>query len=444
MKRSLLISSITLFSFFAVASGQTKITDESITRDETKVKVSFSVDSSEGIPLRYKEVVMPYICNGRDTLWFDVLEIYGKSKYMRERQEKWLAGDRIWDLGKNRILGGGVYRYESEVPRKRWMKSAVFGVRRHLIGCECDMEYDEAVLKEGLVLFEDPVPPMRRIPDYALADVSGSWDFGEEDLTIKFKVGESEMDPYLYGNKRTLESILNAVDKICSDRRYRMDHIDITGFASPEGSSLLNTSLAQRRAEALIDYIISNRPQYRLSRDDFRVHNGDVNWGGLKEYIAGHDMVEGEWVDGIVSSNLSDDRKKSLLQSLDGGRVWKKLIREVFPHLRSARFRGVYYDSSVKDNAVGQINEANAMIRKGQYVEAYNHLLHLRGDMRAYNTIGVSLMMQGMFDEARQWFEMAVDSGCPLASRNIAAMDAQLKYEKEQKEAIEEYLKKYE
>ena len=128
--------------------------------------------------------------------------------------------------------------------------------------------------------------------------------------------------------------------------------------------------------------------------------------------------------------------------SIDGGRLWRKLLDEVFPHLRSARFLGVYYGSTNNDNAANEINQANDMIRNGDYVDAYNHLLHLQDDIRAYNTIGVSLMMQGMYDEAMEWFEMAVENGFPMAAKNINSINSQR--ESAQKEMMLEYLKQYE
>ena len=113
---------------------------------------------------------MPYIYNGRDTLFFDVLEVYGKGRFKRERQEKHIAGDRDWELGDNQILRGSIYEYTSSVPLKRWMKSATLGIRRQLVGCACEKDLlDEDVLNDSV--FQEPPLPPRRIPEYALCDV---------------------------------------------------------------------------------------------------------------------------------------------------------------------------------------------------------------------------------------------------------------------------------
>ena len=84
------------------------------------------------------------------------------------------------------------------------------------------------------------------------------------------------------------------------------------------------------------------------------------------------------------------------------------------------------------------------MIREGNYAQAYDHVKRYDDDMRAFNTIGVALMMQGRFEEAMPWFEKALDGNCPSARKNIDAINAEYEYERQQREELENYLKKYE
>ena len=103
----------------------------------------------------------------------------------------------------------------------------------------------------------------------------------------------------------------------------------------------------------------------------------------------------------------------------------------------------VYYDSN-NENAIEIINQANEMIRQGEYVQALEHIQPVKDDMRAFNTVGVAMMMQGEFEEAIPWFEKAVKSNCSKAQANIRAIELELEFEAEQKRAREEFLKRYE
>ena len=85
------------------------------------------------------------------------------------------------------------------------------------------------------------------------------------------------------------------------------------------------------------------------------------------------------------------------------------------------------------------------MIREGKYSEAIGHVKRVEGDMRAFNTVGVALMMQGEFEQAMPWFEKAVEGyDLEAAKRNRDAINAEYIYEQQQKAALEEYLNKYE
>ena len=131
------------------------------------------------------------------------------------------------------------------------------------------------------------------------------------------------------------------------------------------------------------------------------------------------------------------------MKYLTSGKVWKKMLDDIYPHLRSARYLAVYYDST-SDEAVDVINAANDLIDEGKYAEAYELVKPYDDDMRAYNTVGVALMMQGEFEKAMPWFMKALEGNCPSAQQNIDAINAEYEFEAEQKRLLEEYLKKYE
>lgn len=435
-----------MFIFAAAAvNAQTNISNESMTHDGTLVTVSFDVDTDvKDLPANRKEVIMPYIYNGKDTLYLDVMEVYGKGRYKRERQVNHINGDRTWELGENQVMKGEVYHYTSQVPLKRWMKSANLGIRRHLVGCACEQEFEDQMLASDVELFQDPQMPARRTPSYVLADAKKEWDFGEDQLEIIFKVSSIEIDSTVFDNEVTFGKILAAVDRIHSNPNYKIEKIEVAGYASPEGRPGFNNWLGYHRAKALIDYIIEHRPEYDLTMDDFRIVNGDENWEGLKWALKDYEFEHKERVlDIINNTDIPSELKKDKIKWIDHGKTWKFMLDNIYPHLRCARYLAVFYDST-DDHAVDIINQANAMIRDGKYAEAFEHVWQVKDDMRAYNTIGVALMMQGRFEEAMPWLEKALEGNCPSAQQNIDAIDAEYDFEASQKKAIEEYLKKYE
>ena len=434
-----------MFGAVLLSDAQTVISNESLTHDGTNVTVTFDIDTDvKDLPSNRKEVIMPYIYNGKDTIYMDVVEIYGKGRYKRERQVNAIEGDKDWELGDNQTLKGEVYHYRDQIPLKRWMNPANLGIRRQLVGCACEKEWGEENITEGVPLFEEPALPARRIPEYVLVDASRSWDFGQDELEIIFKVSKIEIDSSVFNNEITFGKILAAVDKIFSNPYYKIDKIEVAGYASPEGRPAFNKWLGENRAKALIDYIIEHRPQYNLTRDNFKIRNGEENWVGLRRVVAASDLEHKERVLQIIDDeNIPGELKKDKIRWIDRAKTWKQMLKDIYPHLRCARYLAVYYDST-NDEAVDIINQANQLIREGKYAEAYEHIKPVDNDMRAYNTVGVALMMQGEFEKAMPWFEKALEANTPSAQQNIDAINAEYEFEAQQKQLLEEYLKKYE
>ena len=444
MKKSIIFSAMMLV-FSSVLSAQTVISSQSLTENGARVVVSFEVETDvKSIPANRKEIIMPFIYNAKDTLWLETLEVYGKGRFKRERQENHLAGDKDWQLSENQVIKGDVYHYISSVPLKRWMKSTNLGIKRQMIGCNCEDDLADQTLAEGVALFEEPMLPARRIPaSYTLVDATREWDFGKDELEIVFKVSKIEIDSTVFNNEVTFGKILNAIDKIFANPNYKVDKIEIAGYASPEGRRSFNNWLAENRAKALINYIIENRPQYNLTENSFRLRNGEENWPGLKRHVLASTIEEKDQIVEIIDMDLPDEEKKMKLKALDKGKVWKQMLSEVYPHLRSARYLAVFYDST-QDESVDMINLANQMIREGNYAGAYETVEPYSDDLRAYNTLGTALMMQGRFEEALPWFRKAVENNTASAQNNIDLINAELAYEAQKKAEIEEYLKRFE
>lgn len=432
------------FGMTVMMNAQTVILDESMINDADSVTVTFNIDTDQtDLPTRRKEVIIPYVYNEKDTLFLDVVEVYGKGRFKRERQENAINGDKEWNLGENQILRKeGIYRYESRIPLKRWMKTANLGIRRHIVGCACENALkDENIAQASL--FEDPVV-QRRLPAYAIADISRAWYMGQDELEIIFKVSKIEIDSSVFNNEVTFAKILAAVDKIHNNPDFKIEKLHIAGYASPEGPKDFNTWLGRNRAKALMDYIIRHRPEYGLSEKNFEVHNGEENWVGLRKVLLESNLAEKNEVVRIIdNATLSDEAKKTAIKSIDDGKVWSQMLKEIYPQLRSARYLAIYYDSS-DDELVDIIKHCNQLIESGKYQEAYDVAIMYKEDSRASGVIGVSLMMQKKFEEAMPWLQKALEGGCLAAQKNIDAINAEYQWEEAQRKEIAEYLKKYE
>ena len=89
-------------STFIEASAQALITNESLTREKRKVTVKFDVDSRENsVSSKLKEVLVPFIYNGTETMWLNTVEVYGKDRFKRERQTNHINGNKLDNRAEN-------------------------------------------------------------------------------------------------------------------------------------------------------------------------------------------------------------------------------------------------------------------------------------------------------------------------------------------------------
>ena len=405
-------------AFAHAANAQSEITNEVLTRHKRTISISFDVDSKQSeVSNMLKEVITPYLYNSADTLWLAPVEIFGKGRYKRECQENHLNGNKGWDLGEGQVLKGSVYTYNYKGGVEPWMAEAKLNIKRTVVGCsKCEVvQRNERVAEANLYI----------IPPFELDEAARRWDFGQDDLAVTFNVSKVDIDHTIFDNEQTFGKLLSAVDKIHSNPHYKIDKIQVSGFASPEGSVAFNAWLGENRAMALINYIIEQRPNYGLTLDNFEIVNGEENWSELRKVLTESNLPKKDEILAIIDNpELQRDAKKRQIKAMDAGRTWARMLKEIYPKLRSARYLALYYDST-KDDVVEVINQANEMIRQGQLSEAYDLAMSVSGDERAYNTIGVALMAQGKFEKALTWFEKAVNQGSAAAQKNINAIEAE-------------------
>ncbi len=132
---------------------------------------------------------------------------------------------------------------------------------------------------------------------------------------------ENELMPYMNANDHVLYKVM------------------VRGAASPEGPLRWNKFLAEHRAKALIDLIgrnssigINENPATDLVAEDYTYllllmkENRDRDYATVAE-------IANRW------KGKDPDQKnlKRELQTTDGGKLWRRLLREYYPELRAAR-----------------------------------------------------------------------------------------------------------
>lgn len=408
-----------LFPLFVWSQNRLEVAGQQVERNRKQVTVRFTVESREGVPARdYKTVLSPYLFADGDTLYLTPVEISGHRRMLRERQESLLRGDDAAASELFRGESGSSLDYSCTVPYERWMKQVSLGIGQHCVGCGKSSPLGRVVELSDVTLYETPEPVMsleaRRAP--VLKEANRRWLFSKRGMVVHYEVASASIDIEAFDNAATLEEIMAALNTVLDDPDRRLNRIELSGYASPEGRLQLNIELSQGRAEALRDYLMQQLPE--LKRENFELINGAINWEGLRRKVEASDMQYRDEVLDIIDNVPAEKGRNHQLMGLRAGNPYRYMMKHFFPELRNACYISVYYDV-LEDTAADTINRAMALIREGRYAEAREMLREVESDPRAFNAIGVSLMMQQQEEKAREWFSRALAEGDPAEAELV-------------------------
>lgn len=229
--------------------------------------------------------------------------------------------------------------YVANADYKDWMNGARLVVAEDLCGCGGSLLEQHQYLVQKLC-FEVPVYEVVPVLAFAAPQVEAVKHREESGRAfLDFPVNKTVIYPEYRRNVAELEKIRKTVELVRNDSNTTITHISIHGYASPEGSYNNNCRLAQKRAEALRQYVSE---QYAFSDTIFTVQSTPEDWQGLLRWVEqSHLEYRSEMLE-IINSSLDEDAKNSRLQFLGDGSTYRYLLQQVYPALRHSDYT-VYY-----------------------------------------------------------------------------------------------------
>ena len=187
-----------------------------------------------------------------------------------------------------------------------------------LLSIMCSYVFAESVSAQTYVRYVKP------------ADLSTDVVYADSVLTsIELPKGIAKLSNYPKFNMAALE-----LAKVLQDPDKELLQVWVCGSTSPDGLWADNVRLSQARTDAAVSYIKS-----LIRIPDSKIHKESLNedWDRLAELVAESDMPFKDEVLYIIRNKAWGERKTAL-QKLGGGTVWKILEKEYFPMLRCVRF----------------------------------------------------------------------------------------------------------
>lgn len=397
--------------------------------------------------------------------------IAGSKRYKADRRTAYFNNTPFLAIEKGSTSSFNI-AYHQMTEYEPWMENAHIALREETYGCpSCGRTlYSDSLT---YIQFMNPVKPEEK-PAFSyvhpLAEpVKNRNKIGK--AYLDFPVGKSVIQIDFRNNFQELSKIQRDIDELKDDPNAIINAIILEGFASPEGSYPTNKRLSEARAQSLKTYL---QKKYEYNDQMFRVNSVPEDWIGLKKMVESSNLSDKQAVLEIINNDMAYDAKEQTLKALEGGAVYRKLLKDYFPKLRRVDYKLDYtirafsveegkeiiqtkpgqmslnemflvantypkgsnefnqvFDIAVRvypNDKIANINAAAIVLGKGDTQTAHRYLDPYRDVPESWNNQGILYMLEGDYAQAEDFLTKAQAQGSSEATQNLGLLKQYKEY----------------
>ena len=252
-------------------------------------------------------------------------------------------------------------------------------------------------------------------------------------------------------NSDDMKEFHKKVAEINADtKNYKLNNIEISAYASPDGGVELNTGLAENRENNTEKYMQRQLKKGKIDANLDAKYTAQ-DWEGFQELVSKSNLQDKDLILRVLSMYQDPEQRETEIKNISS--VYKTLADEILPQLRRARLTANYDIIGRSDD---EINEAFNTDAKVLSVEELLYAATLTNDnarkeaiftkttqlypndFRAYNNLGELAFAAGDAAKAESYFKQASSKNanapevnanlglCELVKGNVAAAESYL------------------
>ena len=233
-------------------------------------------------------------------------------------------------------------------------------------------------------------------------------------------------------------------------KNYKLNNIEVSAYASPDGGVKLNTGLAENREKNTEKYLNKQLKKAKIEANVDAKYTAQ-DWEGFQELVAKSNLQDKDLIIRVLSMYQDPEQRENEIKNISS--VYKTLADEILPQLRRARLTANYdiigrsdeeineaFDTDAKVLSVEELLYAATLTNDNARKEAiYNKTIQLYpSDFRAYNNLGELAFAAGDAAKAETYFKQAAAKNanapevnanlglCELVKNNVAAAETYL------------------
>ena len=213
-------------------------------------------------------------------------------------------------------------------------------------------------------------------------------------------------------------------------KNYKLNNIEISAYASPDGGVELNTTLAENRQNNTEKYMNQQLKKGKIETEVDAKYTAQ-DWEGFQELVSKSNIQDKDLILRVLSMYQDPEQRESEIKNISS--VYKTLADEILPQLRRARLTANYdvigrsdeeinaaFDTDAKVLSNDELLYAATLTNDNARKEAiYKKTVELYpNDYRAYNNLGMMAYANGDLATAENYFKQAASKSSNAAEVN--------------------------
>lgn len=151
-------------------------------------------------------------------------------------------------------------------------------------------------------------------------------------VVIYFNKEEIRVDPCCKNNNQEINFLDSLLEKDVNSKYITA--INVVTFVSPDGDSVYNTALSDRRNSSMREFLQQRYP--RVDIEKIKLTSEGEDWSEFRKMVASDlDLPDREEVLMLIDYHRNNTvKRKELLQKLNRGIAYRYIVRNVLPKLR--------------------------------------------------------------------------------------------------------------
>lgn len=220
-------------------------------------------------------------------------------------------------------------------------------------------------------------------------------------------------------------------------KNFKLNNIEISAYASPDGGVKLNTGLAEKRQNNTETYLNKELKKGKISAEVDTKYTAQ-DWDGFQNLVSKSNIQDKDLILRVLSMYSDPEQRETEIKNISS--VYKTLADEILPQLRRARLTANYdiigrsdeeineaFDTDAKVLSVEELLYAATLTNDKARQEAiYKKTTELYpNDFRAYNNLGMLAYAAGNKAAAENYFKQAAakNAGAPEVNTNLGLIE---------------------